>query len=38
MIKCLGLVEALIDFSEEDIEEGVYNQGSSLPLVAGSDF
>jgi tRNA modification GTPase len=29
VIKCLALVEALIDFGEgEDIEEGVYDQGS----------
>lgn len=31
VIKCLALLEALIDFGEgEDIEEGVYDQGSSL--------
>lgn len=28
VIRCLALVEALIDFGEgEDIEEGVYDQG-----------
>lgn len=31
VIKCLALVEALIDFGEgEDIEEGIYDQGASL--------
>ena len=31
VIKCLALLEALIDFGEgEDLEEGVYDQGSSL--------
>ena len=31
IIQCLALVEALIDFGEgEDIEEGVYDQGSSI--------
>lgn len=30
IIRCLALVEALIDFGEgEDIEEGVYDRGSS---------
>ena len=30
IIKCLALLEALIDFGEgEDIEEGVYDQGLS---------
>lgn len=30
IIHCLSMVEALIDFGEgEEIEEGVYNQGSS---------
>ena len=30
VIKCLALLEALIDFGEgEDLEEGVYDQGSS---------
>jgi len=29
VIKCLALLEALIDFGEgEDLEEGVYDQGS----------
>ena len=28
IIKCLALLEALIDFREEDLEEGVYDQGS----------
>jgi tRNA modification GTPase len=31
IIKCLSLLEALIDFGEgEDIEEGVYDQGSTF--------
>lgn len=31
VIKCLALLEALIDFGEgEDLEEGVYDQGPSL--------
>jgi tRNA modification GTPase len=31
VIKCLALLEALIDFGEgEDLEEDVYDQGSSL--------
>ena len=31
VIKCLALLEALIDFGEgEDLEEGIYDQGSSL--------
>ena len=31
VVKCLALLEALIDFGEgEDLEEGVYDQGSSL--------
>jgi len=31
VIKCLALLEALLDFGEgEDLEEGVYDQGSSL--------
>ena len=31
IIKCLALLEALIDFGEgEDLEEGIYDQGSSL--------
>ena len=34
VIKCLALLEALIDFGEgEDLEEGVYDQGSSLLSV-----
>ena len=36
VIKCLALIEALIDFGEgEDLEEGIYDQGvisSVLPL------
>ena len=31
VIKCLALLEALIDFGEgEDLEEGIYDQGLSL--------
>ena len=31
VIKCLALVEALIDFGEgEDIEEGTYDQGTPI--------
>ena len=31
VIECLALLEALIDFGEgEDLEEGIYDQGSSL--------
>lgn len=31
VIKCLALLEALIDFGEgEDLEEGVYDQGLSI--------
>ena len=31
IIRCLAMVEALIDFGEgEDIEEGVYYEGSYL--------
>lgn len=37
VIKCLALLEALIDFGEgEDLEEGIYDQGSSfldVPLL-----
>lgn len=34
VIKCLALIEALIDFGEgEDIEEGVYDQGLSLSNI-----
>ena len=34
VIKCLALLEALIDFGEgEDIEEGVYDQGLSLQYI-----
>ena len=38
VIKCLALLEALIDFGEgEDLEEGVYDQGSpflDMPLLS----
>ena len=38
VIKCLALLEALIDFGEEeDLEEGVYNQGW-LPPNGSSTF
>lgn len=37
IIKCLAMVEALIDFGEgEEIEEGVYAQGKSVNRAAGS--
>jgi tRNA modification GTPase len=33
IIRCLALVEALIDFGEgEDIEEGVFEEGLSILL------
>jgi tRNA modification GTPase len=32
IVGCLALVEALIDFGEgEDIEEGVFEEGLSIP-------
>lgn len=35
VIKCLALLEALIDFGEgEDLEEGVYDQGSPLSNIS----
>lgn len=38
IIKCLALVEALIDFGEgEDIEDSVYLQGLSFPLCFLAD-
>ena len=39
IIKCLALLEALIDFGEgEDLEEGVYDQGSSLLIEPAAVF
>ena len=33
IIKCLGYVEALIDFSEEDIEDGILDDGQDLRAI-----
>jgi len=39
VIKCLALVEALIDFGEgEDLEEGVYSQGGIYPYGKFSPY
>jgi len=38
VIKCLALVEALIDFSEGDLEEGVYSQGGVYPYGEFSSY
>lgn len=39
VIKCLALVEALIDFGEgEDLEEGVYSQGRIYPYGEFSSY
>jgi tRNA modification GTPase len=39
IISCLATVEALIDFGEgEDIEEGVYEQGSILSCQLHATF
>jgi tRNA modification GTPase len=38
IISCLALVEALIDFGEgEDIEEGVFEEGTHLPPPLSDD-